>query len=91
MKKERSRNATLSVKVIVVSLLAIVTAFLATANVNVNPSITWVQGDDYSQAQGSGFAGSFSTSNKAAFFTLTISGLSGGTVTIDKLLNITAA
>lgn len=37
-----------------------------------------------------GFAGSFTTTNNAASFTLTVSGLSGGTVTVDKLLNVVA-
>lgn len=61
-----------------------------TASVNTNPPITWAQGQDYSLAQSNGFAGSLSTSNNAASFTLTVSGLSGGTVTVDKLLNLTA-
>jgi len=61
-----------------------------TANVNTSLPITWAQGADYTLAESNGFAGSFSTSNNAASFTLTISGLSGGTVTIDKLLNVVA-
>ena len=61
-----------------------------TNNVNANPPITWAQGADYTLAQSNGFAGSFSTSNNAAAFTLTVSGLSGGTVTTDKLVNVVA-
>lgn len=61
-----------------------------TNNVNTNPPIRWAQGQDYSSAQSNGFAGSFTATNNAASFTLTVSGLSGGTVTIDKLVNCTA-
>ena len=61
-----------------------------TANVKTSLPITWASGSDYTLAQSNGFAGSFSTSNNASSFTLAISGLSGGTVTIDKLLNVVA-
>ena len=61
-----------------------------TSNVNTSPPITWAQGDDYSRAVTHSFAGSFSASDSAAAFTLTVSGLSGGQVTVDKLLNLTA-
>ena len=62
-----------------------------TTDVNTSPPITWDQGNDYTLAQSLSFAGSFTTSDNDASFTLTVSGLSGGTVTIDKLLNLTAA
>ena len=62
-----------------------------TANVNASPPITWSQGADYLVAQSNGFSGSFLTSDNAAAFTLTVSGLSGGTVTIDKLVNVIAS
>jgi hypothetical protein len=62
-----------------------------TTDVNTSPPITWDQGNDYTLAQSLNFAGSFVTSDNDASFTLTVSGLSGGTVTIDKLLNLTAA
>jgi hypothetical protein len=62
-----------------------------TTDVNTSPPITWDQGNDYPLAQSLSFAGSFATSDNDASFTLTVSGLSGGTVTIDKLLNLTAA
>jgi hypothetical protein len=62
-----------------------------TTDVNTSPPITWDQGNDYTLAQSLSFAGSFATTDNDAAFTLTVSGLSGGTVTIDKLLNLTAA
>jgi hypothetical protein len=62
-----------------------------TTDVNTSPPITWDQGNDYTLAQSLSFAGSFATTDNDASFTLTVSGLSGGTVTIDKLLNVTAA
>ena len=62
-----------------------------TTDVNTSPPITWDQGNDYTLAQSLSFAGSFATSDNDAAFTLTVSGISGGTVTIDKLLNLTAA
>ena len=61
-----------------------------TSNVNTSPPITWTQGADYTAASGMGYAGSFTQTNNAASFTLTVSGLSGGTVTIDKLVNLVA-
>lgn len=57
----------------------------ATVNVNQSPPINFTSGSDYTQANGLGFAGSFAQANNAASFTLTASGLSGGTVTIDNL------
>ena len=62
-----------------------------TTDVNTSPPITWDQGNDYALAQSLSFAGSFATSDNDAAFTLVVSGLSGGTVTIDQLLNVTAA
>jgi hypothetical protein len=61
-----------------------------TSDVNTNPPITWAQGADYSAAQSSNFADSLSTGDNDASVTLTVNGLSGGTVTIDSLLNLTA-
>ncbi len=61
-----------------------------TGNVNTAPPITWSTGADYATAQSMGFAGSFTQTNNAASFILTVSGLSGGTVTIDKLVNVVA-
>ena len=54
------------------------------------PSITWAQGADYSAAATLGYAGSFALANSDSSFTVTVSGLSGGTVTIDKLVNCIA-
>jgi hypothetical protein len=61
-----------------------------TTDVNTSPPITWDQGNDYTLAESLSFAGSFATTDNDAAFTLTVSGLSGGNVTIDKLLNLTA-
>lgn len=61
-----------------------------TGGINTSPPITWDSGTDYAKASGLGFAGLFTTTNNAASFTLTVSGLSGGTVTVDKLLNVVA-
>ncbi len=57
------------------------------ADVNTNTPISWEQGDDYTLANTLGFAGSYAGTNNDASFTLTFSGLSGGTVTVDKLFN----
>jgi len=62
-----------------------------TANVNTSPPITWDQGNDYALAASLSFAASFANTDNDAAFILTVSGLSGGTVTIDQLLNVTAA
>ena len=59
-------------------------------DVNTNPPISWEQGTDYTLASSLGFAGSYSGTNNDASFTLTFSGLSGGTVTVDKLFNVVA-
>ena len=95
-----SRDALLYTIVVLISFLAplvsyagvslIYTSSTITGNVNASPPITWTQGADYTQAQGAGFAGSFGTSDNAASFTITVSGLSGGSVTIDKLVNVVA-
>jgi hypothetical protein len=61
-----------------------------TSDVVSSPPITWTQGADYAAASALGFAGSFAQTNNAGSFTLTVSGLSGGTVTIDKLVNVVA-
>lgn len=59
-----------------------------TVNVDTSPPITFASGDDYTQANSIGFAGSFASTNNAASFTITLSGLSGGTVTIDKYATV---
>lgn len=61
-----------------------------TSSVAATPPIRWASGTDYASAQTLGFAGSFTTTNNAASFTLTVSGLSGGSVTIDYLLTLNA-
>ena len=55
------------------------------------PPITFASGADYTQANGLGFATNFATVDSAAGFTITLAGLSGGTVTIDKYATITKA
>lgn len=64
-----------------------------TVNVDTTPPVTLARGTDMSQAENIGFANSFTSTNNGASYTLTLSGLSGGNVTVDKLLfaNKTAA
>jgi hypothetical protein len=98
--QKRKSSMLLYVLLVAISLVAPLVSFAGvsliypgstiTANVNTSPPITWAQGQDYSKAQTYGFASSFTASNNAGSFTLTVSGLSGGTVTIDKLLNCSA-
>lgn len=59
-----------------------------TVNVDTAPPITWSAGADHTQANGLGFVGAFTRTENNAAITLTLSGLSGGTVTIDKLGNV---
>ncbi len=54
------------------------------------PPITWDTGDDYTLASNLGFASGYTSHDNTASFALTISGLSGGSVTVDKLLDLTA-
>lgn len=60
-----------------------------TINVDTSPPITWVAGADHTVANALGFVGAFTRTDNNAAITLTISGLSGGTVTIDKIGNVT--
>lgn len=59
-----------------------------TVNVDTAPPITWSAGADHTQANGLGFVGAFTRTDNNAAITLTLSGLSGGTITIDKLGNV---
>jgi hypothetical protein len=63
-----------------------------TSGVNTSPPITWAQGTDYSSAQQAGFVtgASLVTSDSAAGFTLTVNGLSGGNLTVDNMVTVTA-
>ncbi len=61
-----------------------------TVDVNTSPPITFAAGADHTQANSLGFAGAFTATNNAASYTLTVSGLSGGTLTIDDLVTITS-
>ncbi len=60
-----------------------------TADVNESPPITFSAGADHSAAQSAGFASALSTGDNGAAYTLTLNGLSGGTVTVDDLVTIT--
>jgi len=61
-----------------------------TVNVNTSPPIVFAQGADYAEANSGGFASAFSLVDNDAAFTLTLSALSGGSVTIDKYANLVA-
>lgn len=61
-----------------------------TSDVSVNPPIKWSTGNDYTSALNLGFASGYASHDNTASFVLTISGLSGGSVTVDKLMNLTA-
>lgn len=60
-----------------------------TIDVNQDPPITFDAGTDYELARNNNFTGDFAGHNNDASYTVTVSGLSGGRVTIDKLLNLT--
>jgi hypothetical protein len=64
---------------------------LFTSGVSTSPPITWATGNDYALAVNLGFASGYASHDNKASFVLTISGLSGGSITIDKLLNLTAS
>lgn len=99
MRKLVSTEAVLSILLIAIAIAAPLLSYAGvsliypdstiTSNV-MTPPITWAQGDDYSEAATLGYAGSFALANSDSSFTVTVSGLSGGTVTIDKLLNCVA-
>jgi hypothetical protein len=61
-----------------------------TVNVNASPPITFAQGADYASANANGFASAFTLVDANAAFTITLSALSGGNVTIDKYANLVA-
>lgn len=56
-----------------------------TVDVDEAPPINFTAGADHTQAQSVGFVGAFTAGNNGGSFTLTLNGLSGGTVTIDNL------
>lgn len=95
-----NKERILYVLLVAISLLAPVVSYAGvsliypdstlTSDVNTSPPLTWAQGLDYSAAQSNGFAGSLAAIDNNAGVNLTVSGLSGGTVTIDSLLNLTA-
>ncbi len=61
---------------------------ITTIDVDETPPITFDWGDDYGDALGLGFATALTGTNNNGSFTITILGLSGGTVTIDRFLNV---
>ncbi len=60
-----------------------------TIDVDESPPITFAAGGDHSSANTLGFAGAFANTDNGAAYTLTVNGLSGGTITIDDLVTIT--
>ncbi len=93
------KNAIFVSLLIVVALLGPLVAYAgvsviwpestATVDVDENPPVQFAAGADHATAQSLGFAGAFSTNDNGASYSLTLNGLSGGTVTIDDLANIT--
>lgn len=61
-----------------------------TVSVDTTPPITFAQGADYTQANTLGFASAFALSDNNGAFGITLSSLSGGTVTIDKYVHAVA-
>jgi hypothetical protein len=60
-------------------------------NVDTTPPLTFAQGSDYAQANSVGFASAFTLIDNSAAFTMTLSSLSGGAITIDKYVHLVAA
>lgn len=59
------------------------------AGVDTTPPLTFSAGTDHADANTLGFIDpAFSATNNGASFTLTLNGLSGGTVTIDDVVNL---
>lgn len=54
------------------------------------PDLTFSQGPDWARAAELGFAAGFRTRDGGRAFDLTLSGLAGGTVTVDRLVRIDA-
>lgn len=57
--------------------------------VNQDPPIKFRKGDDYDLAASNNFAGNWSGSNANASYGVTVSGLSGGRLVVDRLVNVT--
>lgn len=60
-----------------------------TVNVNQDPPIRFFQGSDFDVAKANNFTKGWTGHNTNASYEVTISGLSGGNLTIDQLLNLT--
>jgi hypothetical protein len=61
-----------------------------TVNVSSSPPITYASDTDYTTAANNGLAASFTTTNQGASYTVTVKGLSGGSMTADQWIKINA-
>lgn len=59
-----------------------------TVNVNQDPPIRFLKGTDYPLAASNNFTTAWAGQNANASYTITVSGLSGGNLTIDKLVDV---
>lgn len=93
------KSATLTVLLVAMSLVGPAVAYAGvdviwpestnTVNINQDPPIQFdANSTDFRTAQANNFTGSWTGSNNNASYTVTVSGLSGGNVTIDKWLNV---
>lgn len=93
-----AKSSTLTVLLVALSLVGPAVAYAGvqvvwpestdTLNVNEDPPITFDTGADFSSAQSNNFTGDWVGHNNNASYTVTLSGLSGGNVTIDKWINV---
>jgi len=96
----RLRGLTLGTLLLAISIVGPVVAYAGisviypkathSVNVNTSPQITFAQGSDYSTANTLGFASAFTLTDNSAAFTMTLSSLSGGSITIDKYVHLVA-
>lgn len=96
----RARGLTLGTLLLGISIVGPVVAYAGvtviypkathSVTVNASPPITFAQGTDYATANTLGFASAFTLTDNDAAFTMTLSALSGGAVTIDKYVHIVA-
>lgn len=94
-----AKSSTLTVLLVALSLVGPAVAYAGvqvvwpastdTLNVNEDPPITFDKGDDFSSAKSNNFTGDWVGHNNNASYTVTLSGLSGGNLTVDRWLNVT--
>lgn len=94
-----AKSSTLTVLLVALSLVGPAVAYAGvqvvwpastdTLNVNEDPPITFDTGDDFPSAKSNNFTGDWVGHNNNASYTVTLSGLSGGNLTVDKWLNVT--